>query len=218
MSVKLLSDISSTGTFRMPTGDRLKRVIARFESRQGFPQVGGAIDGTHIPIKAPVIHPDEYYNRKCFHSVVLQAVVDSFLLFTDIYVGWPGRVHDARVFANRTLHERAQVLGSPFPDGRSTNINGIMVPVVLLGDSAYPLLPWLIKPFPDSGDRDRQMFNYRLSSTRIEVERAFGLLKGRFRILNKQQDTQVKNICNMVAACCILHNYCCMMMILKKTG
>ena len=79
---------------------------------------------------------------------------------------------------------------------------------MLLGDSAYPLLSWLVKPFFDTADRDKQMFHSRLSSTRIEVERAFGLLKGRFRILNKQQDTQVKNICNVVAACCILHNYC----------
>lgn len=193
---------------KMPTGDRLEAVISRFKSRKGFPQVGGAIDGTHIPIKAPVIHPDEYYNRKSFHSVVLQAVVDSYLFFTDICVGWPGRVHDARVFANSLLFRRAQALGSVFPDGRAEDINGLDVPVILLGDSAYPLLPWLMKPFPNTGDRDRQMFNYRLSSTRMVVERAFGQLKGRFRILNKQQDTQLENVCNIVAACCILHNYC----------
>ena len=39
------------------------------------------------------------------------------------------------------------------------------------------------------------------------VERAFGLLKGRFRILHKQQDTTLHNVCHVVTACCILHNY-----------
>ena len=34
------------------------------------------------------------------------------------------------------------------------------------------------------------------------------MLKGRFRILHKQQDTRLENICNVVAACCILHNFC----------
>ena len=65
-----------------------------------------------------------------------------------------------------------------------------------------------MKPFPETGDRDQHRFNFLLSSTRMAVERAFGLLKGRFRIIHKQQDTRLENICNVVAACCILHNFC----------
>ena len=90
-----------------------------------IPQVGGAIDGTHIPLKAPIDHPDEYCNRNCFHSVILQAVVDSFLCFTDINVGWSGRVHDARVFSNSRLFRKAQVHRSPFLDGQPVIISGV---------------------------------------------------------------------------------------------
>jgi hypothetical protein len=50
-----------------------------------FPGVVGCVDGTHIQI------PQGY------HSVILQAVCTSKLYFTDIYVGWPGSVNDARV-------------------------------------------------------------------------------------------------------------------------
>ena len=65
---------------------------------RGMPSVIGAIDGSHIPIKAPVLCPENYINRKGFHSVILQAVCDHRMLFTDCYAGWPGSVHDARVF------------------------------------------------------------------------------------------------------------------------
>ena len=92
--------------------------IQKFEQQQGIPQVGGAIDGTHLPIIAPYDHPDEYYNRKSFHSVILQAVVDSFMYFTDMCWIWPGRFYNARVLSNSTLYHKAQHLGTCFTDGQ----------------------------------------------------------------------------------------------------
>ena len=47
----------------------------------------GAIDGTHIPIKAPFVSHNSHVNRKGAHSVVLQGVCDHELLFTDCYAG-----------------------------------------------------------------------------------------------------------------------------------
>ena len=81
-----------------PKGTRLREVVDRFEACWGFPQVAGAIDGTHIPIISPQENPSDYYNRKGFHSIIMQAVVDFRGLFLDTYIGWPGKVHDARVF------------------------------------------------------------------------------------------------------------------------
>ena len=37
-----------------------------------FPGVIGFIDGTHIAIRRPVNNPNSYYNRKDFHSIILQ--------------------------------------------------------------------------------------------------------------------------------------------------
>ena len=122
-----------------PSGNRLASVIAKFQQQQGFPQVGGAIDGTHIPMKCPFDYSEEYYNRKHFHSVILQAAVDSFMYFTDICVGWPGRVHDARVLSNSKLYHKAERFGTCLADGQTVNISGVMVQVLIIGDPAYPV-------------------------------------------------------------------------------
>ena len=60
-----------------------------------FPQCVGAIDGSHIPIIVPKENPVDYFNKKGYHLVILQALVDHEYMFLDVYVGWPGSVHDA---------------------------------------------------------------------------------------------------------------------------
>ncbi|CAB4428730.1 unnamed protein product [Rhizophagus irregularis] len=42
---------------------------------------------SHIPIKAPYLFPVNYFNRKGFYSIVLQAVVNHKKSFLDICVG-----------------------------------------------------------------------------------------------------------------------------------
>lgn len=51
----------------------------------------------------------------------------------------------------------------------------------LIGDAGYPLLPWLLKPFPHNTNLSsrQKTFNYRLSRARIVSENAFGRLKAR---------------------------------------
>ena len=77
----------------IPPEDKLKEIVAEFESLWGFPQVVGAIDGTHIPILHPQEIPSDYYNWKNFYSIIMQAVVDSWCCFVDVNIGWPGKVH-----------------------------------------------------------------------------------------------------------------------------
>ena len=59
-----------------PTGNALRAVVNGFASEWNFPQSAGAIDGTHIPITAPLDNPSYYHNRKGFYLIVLQALVD----------------------------------------------------------------------------------------------------------------------------------------------
>ena len=158
----------------MPTGTELIEDIEGFENNHGFPQCVGAVDGSHIPIISPQDCPADYYNRKGWHSVILQGTVDHAGRFIDVYVGWPGRVHDAQVFANSSLYRRGQS-NMLFPDQREL-IAGRDIPLVLLGD---PLLPWLMKAFPNNGrhSQEQKTFNYSLSKARVVVEHSYRRLK-----------------------------------------
>ena len=94
-----------------------------------------------------------------FHSIQLQAVCDVDLLCIDAFCGFPGTLHDARVFRNSPLFEDARSgPDEPFPG--NTHI---------LGDSAYPLQKWLLTPFKNYGNlnRDHKRYNFRQSSTRM---------------------------------------------------
>ena len=92
---------------QFPTGQHLTNVIEGFKSKWNIPQCAGGIDGSHIPIKPPSANHTDYYNRKGWYSVLLQAVVDHDYIFRDVVIGWAGSVHDARVLANSQVYHKA---------------------------------------------------------------------------------------------------------------
>lgn len=108
----------------------------------------GAIDGTHIPIIAPKELPSDYYNRNGFYSIILQGVVDSSYKLLNINVGWAGRVHDARVLANTSIYAMFQ-RGDVTRNELDKTYNNTTINPFLIGDAAYPLMPWLVKTFRD---------------------------------------------------------------------
>jgi len=179
------------------------------EVTNGFRRIGrisdvfGAIDGSHIPIKAPHLFPVDYFNRKGFYSIVLQAVVDHNKKFLDICVGWPGSTHDSRVLTNSNLYNK-------FNNPNNLAISSFNNKYIL-GDGGYPNLGWLIVPYKDIGrglTQKQTYFNLKHSQTRIKVEQAFGLLKGRWRCLSHNLEVSFEIVSHIITACCVLHNIC----------
>ncbi|CAM5085668.1 unnamed protein product, partial [Eretmochelys imbricata] len=138
--------------------------------------------------------------------MVLQAMVDHKGCFTNINVGWPRKGHDTHIFRNSWLFEQLQE-GTYFPDQKIT-VGDVKKLIVILGDSAYPLFPWLMKPYTGSLDSSKEQFNYRLSKCRMVVECAFGHLKVHWCCLLTRFDLSATNIPNVITACCVLHNIC----------
>ena len=109
---------------------------------------------------------------------------------------------------NLTIFQRAQA-GNFLPDWKKS-ICGTDVPIVILGDPAYPLLLCIMMPFVDHGGVTTQQktFNYYLSRARIVVENAFGRLKGCWKCLLKRNGTITEDMPTVISACCVLHNIC----------
>lgn len=79
---------------------------------------------------------------------------------------------------------------------------------MIIGDLAYPILPWLLKGYTKSFrlSPEEESFNEYLSSGRVCVEIAFGRLKARWRCLLKRLDIHFTFVAKIVTVCCILHN------------
>ena len=134
----------------IPQGESLQEIVRGFEDCWGFPQAAGAVDGSHIPIIKPCESASDYYNRKGVYSIIFQGLVDFRGHFMDVYIGWPGRVHDARVFANSSLYVKGRS-GWLFPAWtRKIGTCNCNVPLLILGDPAYALLAWLVKPYTEN--------------------------------------------------------------------
>ncbi|KAJ8361363.1 hypothetical protein SKAU_G00178880 [Synaphobranchus kaupii] len=179
-----------------PSPDQYPALAERFDRKAGFPGVVGCIDGTHIPIKGPSQHRDAYINRKGQGSFQLQAVCDNQLQFTHIFTGNAGSVHDARVYRNSDLKQMLD--SNPLPER-----------FYLLGDSAYPLHTNMIVPYTDTGHLTelQKRFNSVHSSTRVHIERAFGLLKCKWRRLHYLDMALLEKIPSVIASTCVLHNF-----------
>lgn len=130
---------------------------------------------------------------------MLLGVCDHIGRFINIFVGLPGRMHDARVFRSSDLYR--QITNEALPL-LSSHLH-------LIGDAAYPLLNSLMTPFKDTGHltREQIIYNIKFSSTRNVIERAFGLLKGKLRRFKYLDISDFQLGQNMIGAACVLHNF-----------
>ena len=56
--------------------------------------------------------------------------------------------------------------------------------------------------------QEQKKFNRFLSSAKVAVERAFGILKARWRCLLNCLDDNIENLPDVIISCCVLHNIC----------
>ncbi|XP_073474162.1 uncharacterized protein [Aquarana catesbeiana] len=154
----------------------------------------------HFPGREKLKDMADYFgNRKGWHSIILQGVVDGKGLFWNVNVGEPGSLHDARVLRLSTFWDWV-CQGGLYPVC-TNNICGVNVGYYVLGDSAYPLQNLLLTP-------EQQIYNKKTSRAWVVVENAFGRLKGRWQCLMKRNDSDIKLAKSMVLTCCALHNLC----------
>ena len=197
-----------------PAGHRLARVTSAFQAKQRMPNCIGAIDGSHVYIAAPPnsVAAADHRNRYKTFSILLQAVVDTNCYFTSVNTGPPGSLHDSAHFKSTELYRKAEEGTMPgFHDDATTWPAGLPFPPYIVADRGYPLLSWCITPFKIGPmgvplTPEEVWFNRKHSSTRMCVERAFGILKARFKEIGTKSALKLDFVPTVVHACCVLHN------------
>ena len=168
---------------KMPnTPEGWREVAKGFEDRWNLPHCIGAIDGKHIRIRNPAHAGSLYFNYKKFFSIVLLAVVDSDYKFRFVDVGACGSESDAGIYAQSHLAQMLQNNAANLPPAEPIQgePTGRPTEYFLVGDDAFALRTYLMKPFPDRGlNVVERVYNYRLTRARRVVENAFGILASR---------------------------------------
>ncbi|XP_044163271.1 protein ANTAGONIST OF LIKE HETEROCHROMATIN PROTEIN 1-like [Acropora millepora] len=187
--------------------ESMRKKVSEFEANFGMTQAFGCVDGTHIPIKRPSENSQDYFCYKQYFSLNIQAVCDYRGFLMDVECKWPGSVHDAKVFANSSIN--AKLRDNKLPTTYQSPVSsGVKVPSYLIGDPAYPLLPFCMKEY-DTCARDEQViFNNLLRSARNPIECAFGRLKARWAILTRSMNFKLEEMPTIIYACFVLHNFC----------
>ncbi|XP_066585344.1 putative nuclease HARBI1 [Prorops nasuta] len=174
--------------------DDIIQTQARNFKQAGFIRVLGAIDCIHIRIQSYGGENAELFrNRKGFFSLNVQAIVNSKLQFMDIVARWPGSSHDATIFNNSVIKARFE--SGEFGNG------------LLLGDSGYPNMPYLMTPLTNPNTPAEILYNEAQIRTRTMVERAFGIWTRMFPALSKGTRFKTANkTMDIIMACAVLYN------------
>ncbi|XP_071653255.1 putative nuclease HARBI1 [Temnothorax longispinosus] len=186
-----------------------QNVADDFERLWNYPNCIGAIDEKHVTFQAPPNSGSTYYNYKGNHSINLLAISDAKYRFIIVDIGGEGRQSDGGIFRNSLIRNYFENALLKLPNPKSVQIDGPVLPYVLLADEAFPLTNFMMRPYPRSGrlNLPQKVFNYRLSQARRVVENAFGILAQRWRIYRKPIISSVANVKKIVQATIVLHNF-----------
>ena len=187
--------------------DEVLESASQFQQRFGFPQVIGCIHRTDIPIKQPSKNARDYYFYKLCYTLNCHVISNAFGQFINVEVKLRGSVHDEWVFASCDIlkgftNVKFKLFYKELVPGEEC------VPQTLVGDPAYPLLPYMMKKFEHCKSNEEVIFNQMLRSARNQIECPFGRLKARWWILMRPMDIPVSHLSNVIFTCFVLHNFC----------
>lgn len=182
-----------------PDIDERKEIVSK--TSHELPFCIGYVDGTEIRLaEKPTSDPESYFTRKRQYALKLQVVCDYNFIIRHIVVGYPGSVHDNRIYSRCNLFRNAR-------DHFSQN-------EWIAADSAYKTTTTVITPYRSSSTTrtasERNAFNQNLCSYRVRVENCFAFIKERFSSLKELKinvsDVNHRFACQWIFVCCILHN------------
>ncbi len=206
------------------TADYLNKLSSQWSAimmkKKGADLMKGTIlagDGLVVAINAPteedrskckVLDITHFRNRKGCFGIVCQAFCDAFGMFRVFEVLWPGSTNDITAYKQTNLFQACK-------NGLITSGYHIVLDEAYssIGDSNH-LTPFSkiqlkkSRSFSEEKYSKMKAFNFLLSSQRITIERAFGMLVRKFGILWKPLEHSLALNIRIIFVCAKLHNFC----------
>uniref|UniRef100_UPI00398E6125 putative nuclease HARBI1 n=1 Tax=Pristiophorus japonicus TaxID=55135 RepID=UPI00398E6125 len=161
----------------------------------GFPMVQGAIDRTHVALRVTPHNEVVFRNHKRFHSLNVQLVGDHRQTTLAVNAHYPGSCHDAFILQESSAPQLLQ----PPHEGRGW----------LSGDKGFGLATWPMTPLCNPTTPAEQRYNHSHATTRTRTEQTIGVLKQRFRCLERSEGAfqySPERVSMFTVVCCMLHN------------
>lgn len=178
------------------TDEEISEMRQSFYNIARFPRCIGALDCIHVKIQSPGDDQGKLFrNRKQFFSLNVQTLADPHLKIRSIVARWPELAHDSHIFRN-------SILCRSFEQGDYPNS-------LILGDSGYGIIQYLITPLLNPRTHGEILFNESQIRTRNVVERQYGVWKRRFPALALGIRTSIDTAQAIIVATGILHNIAC---------
>lgn len=169
-----------------------------FETLTGLPNCCGIINCTRFKILR------NKKNNAEEESIAVQIVVDSSSRILSIVAGFHGQKGNFQVLKSSTLYK--DIESKKLLNSHPIDINSVAIPQYIVGDTGYPLLPWLVVPFLDPmPGSSEENFNSTHKLMRISALKSIASLKN-WGVLSRPIEAEFKTAVAYIGACSILHN------------
>jgi Plant transposon protein len=216
---RIIPQLFSTIFNRLPTTADLAAVNQLHSRVHGVEGMLGSLDCMHTYWKnCPVAWQQSFKGKQSGPTIVLEAAADYHLWFWHASYGYAGAMNDLNILNMSPLLERmtngsfkaVEVASGvcPFKIDESTD-EASFDRMYLLVDGIYPKYSRFVRGFKAPITDEEVRFTGWQESARKDIERAFGVLQCKWKVLSFPiHAIDQRAIANMVATCIILHNMC----------
>lgn len=201
---------------RLPTPEDLSNISKLHQEKHKFPGMYGSLDCMHVIWnKCPVAWHGQYKKGTMKKpSLVLEAISDHHLWFWHASFGYCGTLNDINILDLSPFLE--SLLNGEFvkKEKESTAVpftisNNQFEEMYVLVDGIYPEYSRFVHGIKQPCDKQEEKYTKWQEAARKDIERAFGVLQGKFQYMARPiEEHDLNLISRRVASCLILHNMC----------
>mmetsp|Transcript_15031 Transcript_15031/g.32775 ORF Transcript_15031/g.32775 Transcript_15031/m.32775 type:complete len:486 (+) Transcript_15031:39-1496(+) len=195
----------------VPTAAECRAIHSLNFAAHGIPGMFGSLDCSQtFWNRCPTAWKGCYSGKDKRPTIVLEALCDYNCYFWHVNYGYAGSLNDINVLNLSPLLDK-------FINGTFAEMERLVVPfqisdqefdeMFILVDGIYPRFSRFVKPNKHPSTAMEKVFAEWQESARKDIERAFGLLKGKFQWTARPINLfEPDDIANRMTACLILHN------------